>query len=456
MSNRLRLLAALCLLPAAPAAGATPAGCSLAIVHARLVAMDRERVLPDRSVLVSGRNIAAISPSARIDVHGCRQVIDARGRWLAPGLTDSHVHVEADAFRQVFGGKPGPIDFEAVLTPYLAHGVTSIVVMSGEPDLLAFRNRANPTDAPVPLIATASPMLAGDPPIIPEPIAHIVRTPQEASAAVHRFAAEGYDFIKVRENLRPEVLAAILGQARRDGLDVGGHVTRGMTPAQLMAAGQRGFAHLDELARDVKDSGSDAERYAAELKACSCWVMTTMVVLSDASAQLDDYDAMLARPAMQFMSPLVVDAFWKKPNNPYFNQSTPASYFRELLAKDQALLKVLTARGATVLAGTDALNPMVIPGESMGEELRLISGAGLSPFEALRTATVNPARVIRGLQGLGALAPGGIANLVLLSSNPLDDVGAYDRPDAVVIKGRWLDRAELDRRMAAVQRQFHP
>jgi imidazolonepropionase-like amidohydrolase len=459
MRDRYRLgglLAALVLLAAGSAARAAPAACSLAIVHARLVPMDRERVLPDRTVIVSGRRIAAIGPSTRSGVRGCRRVVDARGRWLAPGLTDSHVHVEADAFRQVFGGKPQAIDFEAVLTPYLAHGVTSIVVMSGEPDILAFRNRANPTDAAVPLIATASPMLAGDPPIIPEPLARIVRTPAEGAAAVHQYAAEGYDFIKVRENLRPEVLSAIIAQARRDRLAVGGHVTHGLTPDQVMAKGQHGFAHLDELARDIGEPKTDADHYASELKACGCWVMTTMAVLSGASAQIEDYDAMLARPAMRYMSPMVVDAFWRKPNNPYFNQSTPASYFRELLAKDQALLTVLIDRGVMVLAGTDALNPMVIPGASMGEEFRLMTAAGLTPYQALRTAVVNPPAAIHGLEGLGALARGRIANLVLLDADPLSETGAYDRPLAVVIKGRWIDRAELDGRMAAVQRKFHP
>lgn len=421
--------------------------CTLAIKDVAVVAMTTPAVTRDQTVILAGTKIEAIGPA--LDTSRCGKVIDGRGKFLGPGLTDAHVHVESESFAPAFGAKPLPIDFNDVLALYPAFGITSVRVMSGAPDILRFRDRT-PGIHPVPRLVVASPMIAGRPPILPEPVTLVVETPDAARAAVARFKSEGYDLIKLRENLRPEVHAALVAAARDKAIAPDGHVTRGVTVDALLAAGQRGFAHLDEIARAIASGGTSA----TALKRHGAYVSSTMVVLDNAIRQIEDYDGLVRRPEMRALHPMFVNTFWSRAQNPYAKPGVDAAYFKQLLTLTKTTLRDLTREGVTILAGSDALNPMIIPGDGLHEELRLMVEAGLTPYEAIRTATVNPARVIARLANTGELAPGRDADLVLLAANPLADIAAYRRPDGIVLQGRWFDRTALDRRIDDVARRY--
>ncbi len=421
--------------------------CTLAIKNVAVVAMTTPAIARDQTVTLVGAKIAAIGPAP--DTSRCGMVIDGRGGFLGPGLTDAHVHVESGSFAPAFGAQSTPIDFDDVLALYPAFGITSVRVMSGARDILRFRDRA-PGTHPVPRLVVASPMIAGRPPILAEPVTLVVETPEAAHAAVARFKSEGYDLIKLRENLRPDVHAALVAAARDNAISLDGHVTRGVAVDALLAAGQRGFAHLDEIARAIASGGTSA----AALKRHGAHVSSTMVVLDNAVRQIEDYDGLASRPQMRALHPMFVDTFWSRAQNPYAKPGVDAAFFKQLLALTKSTLHDLTREGVMILAGSDALNPMIIPGDGLHEELRLMVEAGLTPYEALRTATVNPARVIGRLANTGAIAPGRDADLVLLPANPLADVAAYRRPDGVVLQGRWFDRAALDSRLDDVARRF--
>ena len=421
--------------------------CTLAIKDVAVIAMTTPAVTQGQTVILRGAKIAAIGPA--LDTSRCGMVIDGRGKFLGPGLTDAHVHVESESFSSVFGAKPAPIDFDDVLALYPAFGITSVRVMSGAPDILRFRDRA-PGANPVPRLVVASPMIAGRPPILSEPVTLVVETQEAARAAVTRFKSEGYDLIKLRENLRPEVHAALVAAARDNAIALDGHVTRGVTVDALLAAGQRGFAHLDEIARAIASGGTSA----AALKRHGAYASSTMVVLDNAIRQIEDYDGLARRPEMRALHPMFVNTFWSRAQNPYAKPGVDTVFFKQLLSLTKSTLRGLTREGVTILAGSDALNPMIIPGDGLHEELRLMVEAGLTPYEAIRTATVNPARVIARLANTGEIAPGRDANLVLLAANPLTDIAAYRRPDGVVLQGRWFDRAALDRRFDDVAQRF--
>jgi Amidohydrolase family len=436
---------------AAPIAGAPTGRCSLAIMHASVVPMDGERVLADRTVIVADGRIQSIAPSVGAPVQPCVATVDAHARYLVPGLNDMHVHLETVAFAEAFGVDVEPIDYSAEMALYLANGVTGIRVMSGAPDILAFRDSQRGSSSPYPHLVVGTPMLSGAPPVLPEPVTKVVVTADAARDAVREFRREGYDFIKVRDNLSAPVLRAVIDEARRAGLDVDGHISqgRGLSVFDVLRSGQRGIAHLDNLVLLMTDKSHDPATYARLLKACGCFVETTMQVEANAYAQLSAYDRLVQNPALLYMHPLLLRAFWRKPNNPYLSGGTDPKFFQDLYADDKILLKTLHDAGVHIVAGTDALNPMIIPGASLHDELASMVEAGLTPYEALQTATANPAAFVPGFDQVGILAPGRVANAILVESNPLDDIRALREPAATMINGHWMTREDLQRRLDA-------
>lgn len=424
-----------------------PQACTLAIEHVSIVPMNSERVLADQTVRLEGDRIASVSRSTsrRPD---CAQVIDGRGQYLMPGLNDMHVHVESQMFSEAFHTPPQPIAFEDALYLYLAHGVTGIRVMSGAPDVLAFRDSAH---GPTPRMLVASPMLSGTPPILPEPIVRVLETPEEAVQAVLAYADAGYDLIKIRENLAPAVLRAVIDTATARHLDVDGHLPRIADP---LSTGQRGVAHIDELSLRVRDTAHDPAAFAQRLLACHCYVTTTLSVEANVAAQLRDYDALAARPDTRFVHPLMRHAMWDRARNPYVAEAQDPAFFDELLQTDQLLVRTLSGAGVPLLAGTDALIPMIIPGDSLHDELALLVRAGLSPYDALRAATRTPSEIFPRFGDLGVVAPGRAANLVLTTSNPLVDVGTLRRPHAVIVSGEYINRAALDAHLEEIAGRF--
>ena len=426
---------------------AAAASCELAITHVNLVPMTAETILPDRTVRIQGGRIATIVKTRSGGPH-CQVTIDGHGGYLLPGLNDLHMHLDTEAFAQAMRLKAAPVDFPGALAPYLANGITGVRVMSGAPDILAFRNRERAVGSVLPRMMVASPMLSGAPPVIPEPLTRVVTTPEAAWAAVDEYASAGYDFIKVRDNLKAPVLRAAIEEARRRGLYVDGHLSQGqgLSVADVLAAGQHGVAHIDNLALAMT-SDDDAARFAKLLVACGCLVSTTLQVEANAVEQIERYDAMIARPGVRLMDPALVAAFWAKPNNGYIAGKADPAFFRDLLTKDGLLLRTFVAAGVHVVAGTDALNPMILPGESLHDELEAMVAAGLTPYQALRTATASPAAFVPGFADVGELVAGKAANAVLVAGDPLKDLTTTRTPLAVMSGGRWLTVEMLARRL---------
>jgi imidazolonepropionase-like amidohydrolase len=154
------------------------------------------------------------------------------------------------------------------------------------------------------------------------------------------------------------------------------------------------------------------------------------------------------------MNPLVVNAFWRKPNNPYLKEGADPVFFEHLFADEKVLVKKLYLAGVHVVAGTDSLNPMIIPGASLHDELSNLVEAGLTPYQALRAATADPAAYVPEFSDVGILAPGRVANAVLVDADPLQDVRALRAPDAVMINGNWMARDALQRQLDAAAARF--
>ncbi len=418
-------------------------GAPVAFVHVRLVPMDAERVVTDQTVLVEDGRISRVGPSATVEVPEGAQVIDGDDElYLMPGLCDSHVHVlEPDEFAL-----------------YLANGVTTVRNMSGEPFHLVWRREIAGGRMLAPTLLTAGPTLDGVP---PEGTNRILVTTREAGEqSVEFVAASGYDFVKVYSGLSVEAFSGIASAARSLRIPVVGHLARAVGLADSLARGQASIDHAEEyLYTFFASAGPERIPEAVRLtREAGASVTPNLVAYETIGLQVAGTSELAARPEQRFVDP-AVQRLWLGRGNHYLRDFSPddAQWLRERLAFLRELVRALHEAGVPLLAGTDAGIAFgvafVLPGSSLHRELALLVSCGLSPYEALRTATVVPAAFV-GDEGAGTIAEGSPGDLVLLRGNPLEDVANAARIAGVMVRGEWLSDTELSALVEALPKLY--
>ncbi len=280
-------------------------------------------------------------------------------------------------------------------------------------------------------------------------------TPVEVREEVVAEKRAGYDFVKVHGDLPAETYRALLETARRQGLRVVGHVPNNLGIDAALSGHQLLITHAESFLdsyfrfhRALPADPAEIERMVQDVAArtarAGTWVQPTLSVFRQIIAQIADVDAVLQRREMRYV-PASATVDWQPPNNPYLKHWTLADVpkLRAQYALMQRLVRGLRDAGVPLLAGTDPMVPSQLPGFSMKDELEQLTAAGLTPYEALQSATSNQARFLGTVADSGTIAPGKIADLVLLDANPLDDVDNVFRQDGVMLRGRWFPEAEL-------------
>ena len=184
-------------------------------------------------------------------------------------------------------------------------------------------------------------------------------------------------------------------------------------------------------------------RLAGELKRGGTWMVPTLTVLRSVS-HLDD-SALALDPRLKYI-PSYMKNGWNPRNDFRFKMMTPADWAirKRVYARQLEIARLLYEQGVKFLAGTDLANPFLYPGFSLHDELALLAASGLSPYETLRTATVEPARFLMAPEEFGMVAVGRRGDLVMVERNPLEDLSTLKRPIGVMARGRWFSAAELD------------
>jgi hypothetical protein len=435
----------------------------------------------DQTILVAGNRITTVGPVRQVEVPADAAVIDGTGRFLIPGLWDTHVHSVGNVTWDMDVRSIGNADWHFPL--FLAYGVTAVRNMNdatADPTLRLTRSvKARLAEGSLvgPRLLANGPTIDGDPPLTSNPL--IVRTAAEGRAAVDTLSAHGADFIKVYTNLSREAYFAIMDQARRRRIRVDGHVPFRVLPAEAADAGQRTFEHLlamalgcsteaaaerGEFDRVLSDPNRSAmversplelfrhERRLYERRNPAACAKTIEAYLRNGVAEapsLVGYHHVvnakgnLSEAESLRLVPAPIRANWQKGFASETGQKL-RSILEPVVRLQKENTRQLRDAGVVLLAATDVGIPMLVPGLSLHEELDLLVEAGLSPLEALRTATVNPARVLGLDESLGTIEAGKVADLVLLDANPLVDVRNTQQIRAVVANGRLYTRAELD------------
>ena len=447
----------------------------VAISGVAVVDVERGVPVPDRTVLVEDGRIAAVAHIDSLDLPVGTERIDARGRFLMPALWDMHAHVYAVS----------PL---LELPLYLSYGVTNVRDMlscpeSGDPfiscaeDKRRWTAEAERGERVGPRIVSTASFMANGPTMrdrLPDAPAFFgTETPDEARAFVRHWAARGVDEIKVYDRIPRAAYAALADEAARLGLAVVGHRPHAVSAIEAAEAGQRSVDHarvflheawpgadslrqvpLGEWREDrarmlaEHDSALAGEIVAAFAEHGTWYVPTHLTRWSDAYAD----DARIRDdPLLEYLHPLMrwqwtedLDATVAGAPSPEARETYRAFYRKGLALTGQA-----HRAGVRVLVGTD----YVVAGADVHRELGHLVEAGLTPADALRAATLSPARYAGREADYGTVEAGKVADLVLLDADPLADIAHTQQIRAVVFGGDLYDRDALDRVQDVVRRR---
>lgn len=461
-------------------------GCSgpaaVAITDVSVVDVDGGVVIPGQTVIVLSDRIASVGPPDEVDIPRGATEIDGSGRYLIPGLWDMHVHTSSDRITR-----------ETLLPLFIANGVTGVRIMAAD----CFEEQAPGCEEegfsePLPTITevrrwkteiaagqlTGPRMLAGSfylnsPGPDEESTPYYPRTEEHGREHAQLLAERGVDFIKIYSGVAPEAFLGVSQEARRLGLPFEGHTPFAVWPSEASDAGMRSIEHLgfgnvemecssdaarlrDLLVAEFDDpapellpilleqvatyDGEKCRKLADRFVRNGTWVTPTFMI-----ARLPEEvgEGWRSEPWARFLPP-AERALWEAREPLYEHDIGSLAKRAEHTRWMRALALMMRDAGVRILAGSDAGEVGVYWGVGLHQELELMVSAGLTEAEVLRAATLSAAEFMDAADTLGSVAPGKVADLVLLGGNPLAEISNTQRIEAVIAQGRVFLRGDLD------------
>jgi hypothetical protein len=438
--------------PAAVVARAT------VITHVTVIDVVSGSATPNQAVTIEGNRIARVFPSDNDAFPAGVTVVDATGKYIIPGLWDMHVH----AFTSPESASTvGARAVDVYLPQYLSWGVTGIRDLGGWIDTgMTVRRRVRMHEIQGPRIVAAGALIGGaNRWAPPSPHAWVVTNSDSAAAKVDSLQRAGADFIKVHDFLTREVFFAVAAEARRLRLPLAGHLRPSVTLAEAVDAGQVGIEHVPiELVVACAGGGSaeanafydqwinggwpafiratadlwnarnltTCARALERMKRAGVRVTPTMVLRMQDSALAALVPATQLSPAAKTICSQNLQDWGSVPD------SLRQRYYRVVAE----IVGTIHRAGVPVLAGTDGPGGCLAAGWSLHKELENLVSAGFTPLEALRAATIEPARFLGVADSLGRVRAGMVADLVVLDANPLEDIRNTRRIAGVISDGR--------------------
>lgn len=429
----------------------------LLIKNVNVVTMLDRNILEKRNILIRDGVIAAVNmQNEQPDINTA--VIDAQGKYIMPGLINMHVHLG---------------DNKDDLLLYLLNGVTSIRNMWGYGSFrlrqwlmgtrvfehLKLKKQIEERKIEGPRIFTAGPMLDGDPPFFPPfmPV-HSIGFPTDAELIIKKQAVQGYDFVKIYSGLSREAFDGIMESAKRWNMPVAGHVPDAVGLKHALKSKVCSVEHLYGFFNPYYPQMNIEKQDIKELSVLAAkngvWNCPTLIAnarianmemqkIFEDEKQMD-YISSRNKNAMRFLLKASARLFRKKglkPNHEYMD------FLYEIIQE-------LHREGAGILLGTDKAVPYVVAGFSEHMEMRLLSNAGLSNYEVIKTATVNAAKCLNRQNELGTVEVGKTADLILLNENPLDDLGTISQHEGVFKGGNYYPRKKCDEMLRQIKNRL--
>ena len=414
----------------------------LAFERVNVVPMDRERVLPDQTVVIRGDRIAAIGPVGQTPVPAGAMRVEGGGHYLIPTLAEMHAHIPSGQ---------AAAQAERVLFLYVANGIGTIRSMLGDPAHFRLRERAARGEIIGPAMYLSGPSFSGQ----------TAPTPAAAAARVDEQKKAGDDLLKIHPGVPRTAFDALAAAADRAAIRFAGHVPADVGLQRALEAKYSTIDHLDGYIEALARPGAPASEsfginlpahvdesrippLVAQTKAAGTWNVPTQILIENWYGP-DDIETMRSWPEMRHAAPGQVDQWVaaKRKNLQAYSADQRARF----ITLRRRLIKALHDGGTGLLLGSDAPQTWNVPGFSIHRELATYVAAGLTPYQALATGTRNVAAHTGTLDRSGTIEAGKRADLVLLQANPLQDIRNTSRIAGVMIGGRWLPKTELDKRL---------
>lgn len=432
--------------PVQKLAGARPGSRALAIVGATVIDVTGKSNVPDSVVIIEGDKIKAVGSRARLKIPRGAEVIDARGKFLIPGLIDTHTHSSYD-------GKDSWLSAR-----FLSTGITTVLDTGSLPPVYDLKRRIAIGELQGPRMLVCGPMITGEP--VAFPMSETVKSPDEARRAVDARVAAGADFVKTHAQLAPDDLRAAIDEAHKKGLRTISHT--GKTNAlEAVLAGTNILTHLVGVA-DAAVPDPEKIRSAHTSAFLAGWVASSLAWPQADQAKLDGLiHEMVSRHV--FYSPTLsihhTIAFARDPDA--FRDRAVASGPPDLVLKDweglakqpfdtapfkkawinmQQFVKRYYDAGGILIVGTDTAAVYQAPGLSAHEEMRLMAELGIPVIDALRAGTINAARALGIDRETGSIEAGKLADIVIIDGDPLADINNTRRIARVIKAGAVYEK----------------
>ncbi|MBC7849983.1 MAG: amidohydrolase family protein [Chitinophagaceae bacterium] len=416
-----------------------------------VIPMDSERVLENQDVIVKNGTITSVAATGTVKYSKEAMIVDGKGKFLMPGLAEMHAHV------------PPVNDIEPmkeVVLLFALNGITTIRGMLGHPKHLELRQKINSGEILGPRFITSGPSLNGN----------SVKTTQNAIDSVRSQKKAGYDFMKLHPGLTKENFAALAVEAKKQKHPFAGHVSFDVGVWRAIAAGYATIDHLDGFVESLvpgiesikeQETGlfgmfigkqADESKIPAlitALKRQNIWVVPTQALAERWMSPSRDAESLAQAPEMIYMNKNVVTTWLNNKKSLVGNPKYNASETESFIKLRRKLILECQKNGVGLLLGCDAPQVFNVPGFSTHHELAYLVDAGLTPFQALQTGTVNVGKFLKK-KDLGLIKKGAPADLVLLGANPLETIRNTENIEGVLMGKKWLSKEFITESLKAI------
>ena len=441
-------------------------------------------LLPNQAVIMEGRWIKAVGSDASLEVPPGAEIIDGTGKFLMPGLWDMHVHTSNEA-----------VTTQALFPLFIANGITGVRSMAADchvenggcgediapiERVFAWRKAIGEGQLVGPRFIAASYYTNG-PRRAEDSSINSPGNAEHARAYARLLNERGVDLIKVYSRMLREPYFAMASEAQQLGLEFSGHVPFLVKVSEASNAGQKSIEHITGFLEECSPEGDGlrGQIREASYESPDFWRLLIQLANSFDVERCASLYALLEENGTWYVPTLSVERFYDRLSSPrgdwrfderikYVPQAEVVfwdemekgysegiddylSFMQPHYRKSFQIAKAAFDAGVPMLAGSDPGEFGIIWGFSLHEELGYLVEAGLSPAQALKLATVNPARYMGRENELGSIEPGKLADMVLLEKNPLADISNTQTINMVIANGRVFSRRDLDAQLEGVE-----
>ncbi|WP_164084644.1 amidohydrolase family protein [Alteromonas flava] len=424
------------------------------IINANVLSADGEVFLPNTTLVINNRKIQSVGGKPKIDDH---EIIDAQGKYIIPGLIDSHVHLQ---------------DSANDLKVYLSYGITYIREMSGSYKHLDW-SKQMALGQFGPSIEVSSEKISSKGGIWGFINGLFwnrinITSQQDAIDLIERLKNDGFENAKIASDINKNMYFALTHAAKAKGYKVVGHIPNSVSFEEFIESGQREIAHIEELVKTLnKEFGyystdtseeflsfveQKVKTYSKTLSSNNIAVGTTLWYMQSIPRQISDLDSLIQEIDLSFTNPKRLQ-YWLPDKNEFaLKHSNNYEWWTTFVRANEIVLNILLENGVIILAGTDAMTTMVVPGYSLHQELASLVQIGMTPQQAIRSATSIPGDWIG--KKVGRIAPGYQADLLILNKNPFDDIMNTQNIYALFKTGNYHPEEELKTRLDSVRNEY--